>query len=463
MNRRLLFLIIMLILPWTTRASNQDITGQFKCNHFKRLFWEKGIIADTLHIQLAEVEHIQSLTLKLERSNITSLSGLEYFRDLEQLEITVPMGMGEIQIDTLDVSRNLKLKTIKIDAYQETDLKNIIFPQSGCPLETLICTKGKIVHLNLERCPQLRYLDCSYNRIDTLDLSQNLRLETVKADHQRSQHLLSEEGRSGALKSLTLPDNRQSDNGLIYLSCGDNQLQELDLSRSVHLKYLNCQWNCLQEINTSACPYLEIIHCDFCFLKALDFSQNTHLKEIYCGQQGYRWIREEGKDYKWLKSLTLPDRLNSNLTALSYPETDLKKAPKLKKLNGLQYLNCSENNLKNLNVRHNPQLKYLICGRNNMKQLNLKKNNELLYLSIRGRALRQVDLRNNFKVKIIEHDISFANNLIQLFLPQNFEIKNLKITEHSYTPSIEAINYSIQQQIGDEAYKIPDNVNIIFR
>ena len=431
MNRRLLFLIIMLILPWTTRASNQDITGQFKCNHFKRLLWEKGIIADTLHIQVAEVEHIQSLTLKLERASITSLSGLEYFRDLEQLEITVPMGMGKIQINTLDVSRNLKLKTIKIDTYQETDLKSILFPQSGCPLETLICTKGKIVHLNLERCPQLRYLDCSYNRIDTLDLSPNLRLETVKADHQRSQHLLSEEGRSGALKSLTLPDNRQSDNGLIYLSCGDNQLQELDLSRSIHLKYLNCQWN--------------------------------YLKEICCEQQGYRWFREKGKDYKWLKSLTLPDRINSNLTALSYPETDLKKAPKLKKLNGLQYLNCSENNLKNLNVRHNPQLKYLICGRNNMKRLDLKKNNELLYLSIRGRALRQVDLRNNFKVKIIEHDISFANNPIRLFLPQNFEIKNLKITEHSYTPSIEAINYSIQQQIGDETYKIPDNVNIIFR
>ena len=69
---------------------------------------------------------------------------------------------------------------------------------------------------------------------------------------------------------------------LTYLNCYYNQLTSLDVSNNTALIHLDCYNNQLTSLNLSGCTALDYLLCGNNQLESLDVSQNTTLINLYC-------------------------------------------------------------------------------------------------------------------------------------------------------------------------------------
>ena len=78
---------------------------------------------------------------------------------------------------------------------------------------------------------------------------------------------------------------------LYYLSCYDNQLTALDVSKNTALEYLYCYNNRLTKLDVSKNTLLKSLKCYKNQLATLNLSKNTKLTQVYCYGNG---IRDDG-------------------------------------------------------------------------------------------------------------------------------------------------------------------------
>ena len=112
---------------------------------------------------------------------------------------------------------------------------------------------------------RLEYLDCSYNRLTSLDVSNNKALTSLWC--YRNQ-----------LTSLDVSNNT----ALVALDCSDNQLSALDVSNNTALTSLGCSSNQLTSLDISSNTALTGLSCYYNQLTSLDVSNNTALGELSC-------------------------------------------------------------------------------------------------------------------------------------------------------------------------------------
>ena len=124
------------------------------------------------------------------------------------------------------------------------------------------------------------------------------------------------------------------------LLCYDNQLTKLDVSKNTELTWLVCKGNQLTELDVSSNPQLHDLSCSGNKLTKLDVSNNPQLQTLYC--------------------------YANQLTSL-----DVSKNTKLLELD------CYENQLTSLDVSQNAALTYLDCSDNQLTFLNLSYNTKL--------------------------------------------------------------------------------------
>ena len=117
----------------------------------------------------------------------------------------------------------------------------------------------------IEFLTALTYLSCDNNQLTSLDLSKNTALTYLSCDNNQ-------------LTSLDLSKNT----ALTTLSCGNNQLTSLDLSKNTALTGLSCGNNQLTTLDVSKNTALTTLSCDNNQLTTLDVSKNTALKTLYC-------------------------------------------------------------------------------------------------------------------------------------------------------------------------------------
>ncbi len=177
-------------------------------------------------------------------------------------------------------------------------------------------------------------------------------------------------------KSIDVRDeNINSIKGIEYfvnltsLDCGDNNIQDMDITNNKQLLYLDCDRN---------------------DLKDLDLSNNTKLLELDCG-------------YNYLKKLDV----SANIS--------------------IKIISCNDNNINELNVDNNEELVSLNCGsdlknRNTISKLSLDNNPMLRMLNINNNNFTTIDLSNNTK---LEKLLCSRNELSVLDLCNNKLIKNL--------------------------------------
>ncbi|CAC9975196.1 T9SS type A sorting domain-containing protein [Flavobacterium panici] len=158
-------------------------------------------------VLLASITNITSLDVS--NSNITSLSGIEYFSKLETLKC-----QGNL-LTSINVSSNLALK----------------------------------------------YLDCSKNLLSTLDVSKNTQLTELYCDGivTTSKKI---NAKTSAANQLTVLD--VSKNVLLTkLSCSNNLIVSLDLSKNTLLTDVNCSNNKLTSLNLNNGNNSKLVNVNF--------------------------------------------------------------------------------------------------------------------------------------------------------------------------------------------------------
>ena len=147
--------------------------------------------------------------------------------------------------------------------FEITDLTGI---QDFTALQTLNCSYNQLTILDLSQNTALQTLDCSFNQLTALNVSQNTALQYLDCiDNQ--------------LTALDVSQNT----ALQELYCVANQLTALDVSQNTNLLTLVCGGNNLISLDVSQNTVLQMLWCSYTpLLTALDVSQNTDLQNLYC-------------------------------------------------------------------------------------------------------------------------------------------------------------------------------------
>lgn len=205
--------------------------------NFEQALIDLGIDSDGVvngQVLTSDIETVVELDVRYK--NINDLTGIEDFAALEELTLR-----GN-NLTTLDMSGNAQLRVLNC-------LVN--------PLHTINVTQNLL----------LESLDLTVlHRLDEIDLSQNINLET-----------------------------------LIMNGCW---IKSIDLSHNINLKNLYADGSHLLEIDLSNNLLLEFLDVFGVELESLDVSNNILLKELYCGNHG-------GVDNQTISELDLSN--NSNL------------------------------------------------------------------------------------------------------------------------------------------------------
>lgn len=209
----------------------------------------------------------------------------------------------------------------------------------------------------IEDFAALEILQCSYNLITSLDLSQNTALSYLECI-------------SNQLTSLNINQNTS----LTTLDCQDNLLASLDVSQNVLLNSLNCSSNNLTSLNISQNTALSGLSCNFNQLTSLDLSQNSDLKFFNC--------------------------YDNQLTSLDVTQNTM-----------LTNLNCYNNQLSNLDLSQNLDLIFLYCYNNDLSNIVISSNTVLSQLSCQDNQLASLDLTQNTQIAVL---IAENNDLTSL-------------------------------------------------
>ena len=88
----------------------------------------------------------------------------------------------------------------------------------------------------------------------------------------------------------------------------------------------------------------------------------------------------------------------------------------------LRSLGCSHNQLKNIDVSKNPQLMYLICNDNKIEKIDVSKNPQLCELGVVNCELKVLNVSNNLDLREL---YCTGNHLRELDLRSNEKMENL--------------------------------------
>lgn len=193
----------------------------------------------------------------------------------------------------------------------------------------------------IEYFPELVTLKCSNVHMRSLDVSKNLKLETLWCYWNNLTQL--DVSKNKALKDLRCGDNNLttlnvSQNGALeWLSTNDmrNKLNSLDVSYNKALKHLECTKNGLTSLDVSSNEALERLVCYGNPLTELDVSKNDKLTSLDCRRCG--------------------------LTSLKFGSA-------------VSSMECDENQLTELDISQNTRWTDLRCGDNKLTSLSFNEN-----------------------------------------------------------------------------------------
>ena len=235
-------------------------------------------------------------------------------------------------------------------------------------LKSMDCSGNRLTTLELSKNTALKSMNCSFNLLTTLDVSNNTALESLASNVNQ-------------LTTLDVSNNT----ALIDLGCENNLLTTLDMSKNAALEFLSCSFNQLTALDVSKSTALTELHCEDNQLTTLDVSNNTALVYIDC--------------------------FYNQLTVL-----DVSKNTKLTNLW------CSCNQLTTLDVSHNTALVYLSCYANQLKALDLSKNTALKWLSCFNNQLTALEVSHNTALTDL---YCYNNQLTALDVSHNTALKEL--------------------------------------
>lgn len=173
-------------------------------------------------------------------------------------------------------------KWISCDNKEISNLKGIEFFTNIWLLE---CYYNNLTTIDLSNNKKLSYINCHHNQLKELDVSGLPLLKTFYCGHNalpsidvsKNEKLEDFDCQDNHLDTLDVSQNKE----LVKLSCGDNNLTELDVSENKKLKELWFYRDNLSNLDLGNQIELEVLSCVGNPLSVLDVSANTKLKKLF--------------------------------------------------------------------------------------------------------------------------------------------------------------------------------------
>jgi Leucine-rich repeat (LRR) protein len=263
-----------------------------------------------------------------------------------------------------------------IDYGYDIGLNDYVLTSNISEVTSLDVSNQSIADLTgIEDFISLTFLNCGYNPLSSLDMSNNVALTTLICRYNQLKEL--EISQNTALTALVCISNNLSsldvsqNISLIYLNCENNDLSSLDVSQNVALAHLQCGSNNIEVLDVSHNVALEQLWCGSNKLTNLDLSQNTALKLLYCSFN------------------PLTQQLDvSNNTAL-------------------EFIHCADIGLESLDVSLQPELFGLFCYINKLESLDLTNNPKLFELWCYNNRLAELNIKNGNNMNVTQFKANY--------------------------------------------------------
>lgn len=235
------------------------------------------------------------------------------------------------------------------------------------------------------------------------------------------------------------------------LSCDDNLLVSLDLSKNTILTSLSCRGNQLAELDLSKNNNLTSIYCGRNLLHELDVSNSVMLMDLWCSENQLESL-DVSYNNQLIKLVCYSNKLStlslSNNITLDYLDCENNQIGVLDVSNNkaLTHIFCQDNKITSLDVSNNLKLRVLRCDGNQLSTLDVSKNNEITHLYCGGNLLSSLDLSSNIALT----DLScYRNNLNTLLINSNTSLKylecgnnKLSLLDLSHNTALESLSCS---------------------
>jgi len=387
--------------------------------------------------KLSPEEIYEVHALDVTEMDIKSLKGIEYFpyiwdlycsgNPIKELDLSKNVELAclycdETKIKTLDLSQNKEITWVS--AAKCKKLKTI--DVSGCPkLETLWCDESALTELDLSNNPEVKYvsvvaceitkltigesklssLDCSYNKLNKLELSGCPYLYNLECDGNPLSKL--------DLKGCTFLTN------LFAMGTG---LRELDLSGLPYLEMAVLAEGGLTKLDVSNCPMLEQLVVYTNQLKKLDLSGLDSLEFVMADDNpltemdlsGLKNLRQAW--FTYCPELTTVNASGcKNLVDLSASDCKITSVDLTGCVNLVQ-LSLYENQLEALDISACKKLGHLLVSNNKLKELDLSGHPEMVTLWVTDNQLSELDVTG---CPLLEDCSCDMNNLTKLDITKN--------------------------------------------
>ena len=278
-------------------------------------------------------------------------------------------------------------------------------------VERLNCYGNQLTDLWLRPTgTSLKYLNCGVNQLNALDLSKSSELTELYCDNSK-------------LNALDLSANKK----LQIISATSNKLTTLDVRNLPELTYLDLQANFdLKSIDVSKNPKLESLNLAQTGLTSLNVKNNRKLVElkVHCNQltaldvSSNYLLKELACFENQLTSLDLS--YNGALEYLGVSENPITELD-LHPLSSLQDLYCQKMQLKKLDVSRCTELQKLYCNDNQIETLDLRSNKKLVRLECKNNRLSWLDLSSNTALDPAKVDCS--GNVYDIKVDRNLQYR----------------------------------------
>ena len=322
-------------------------------------------------------------------SGLLLLSCLPVYGEVVLNGTTFPDSTFREYVKSFDIDKNNLLSNEELEAvtaiyiggYTEVDYDRDMSTGMFIPVYT---SKYNVKSLKgVEYFTNLQILDCSFNALDSIDVSKFPLLVYLNCAGNQ-------------IKTLNLTSNP----ALKVLWCCRNQLSSLNVSKNKELEALYCWNNNLSELNVNENENLSVLFCSDNRLTKLDVSNNTKLWSLSCGRNSIKQLMIN-KNPRLIelyafrnKLITIDTKDNSLLSRLSLTKNDLGLV-NISSNNALKAFDCGSNYLARLDTASNTELEELYCYETTIGNIDLKHNTALISLDVSNTNLMTLDLSNN--------------------------------------------------------------------
>ncbi|MCL5127785.1 T9SS type A sorting domain-containing protein [Algibacter sp. L4_22] len=253
---------------------------------FKTKLLSHNPVIDTNGDNQIQITEAESFTGTLDLTNLSAaanasmqiqdLTGIEFFINISVLRCR----NNSISIFDCSALANLTYLTISNNRLTSLDVSN------NLKLETLECNSNNLLtSLDVTKNTVLKTLRTNASPVGNLDLSKNTALESLYCygssinalNLENNSALINLRCNSNTITSLNLNNNPNLD----YLDFSDNTIETIDLSANTNLRILDIDANLLSDLNLSTNIKLETIYCSELPLTSLDLSSNKKLQLLF--------------------------------------------------------------------------------------------------------------------------------------------------------------------------------------